>query len=56
MTLREQMMDKYWVDFLKYCDGDFSTEAAKDSDFWHWFYNTLCEGTGRIAQEEWSKL
>lgn len=46
MTLRDKIMDRYWLDFLASNQGDFSTWRQFDAAFWHWFYTHKMNGVG----------
>lgn len=40
MTVRDKIMDKYWLEFLQDIKGDYSTWVVEYGGFWYWFYNS----------------
>lgn len=55
MTQYDKVIDKYWIDFLTSKTGDYTTENAKHSRFWFWYYNTLCENSRTLAEQKWKE-
>jgi hypothetical protein len=59
MTLRDKIMDKYWIEFLADCKGNFasSTYVARisNSQFWHWFYDSKIQRNSRSKLEDFLK-
>ena len=53
MSQYNNVIDKYWVDFLVSNKGDYTTERARHAHFWWWFYNTLCEESRTLAEQKW---
>lgn len=54
-TKRDQVMDYYWLQFLAFRKGDFSTEKAPTANFWHWFYTSLSGGSDQAAKLNWGE-
>lgn len=52
MTLRDKIMDKYWLEFLvnQFSDGLSHNQEYKDTEnrlkhkFWLWFYGEVMKG------------
>lgn len=53
MTLKEKVMDKYWLEFLASEKGDMSTSHHPEIAFWFWFYHTKMKGGAGIKLEEY---
>lgn len=53
MNQRDEIMDKYWLEFLKYREGDYSSWNNEYGAFWEWFYKYKMENNPPTNLEDY---
>jgi len=49
-NLRDAIIDKYWLQYLKSENGDYSTAKTEYSSFWFWFYENIYGADGGLEK------
>ena len=50
MTLRDKIMDKYWLEFLDYW-VNYSGAVPTEGQFWHWFMSSKRQRTSKKLED-----